>query len=147
MFGRNHSMLEHRISALEKKILELESLLQTQKPKTTATKKDRKAAKNEKLTHTVMDNTGWDYEQAKEAMAHSRKISGAEPKDYVAYRFWELNDDLQKTYFTKGLANALRRKYNTNKANLRYFKNKNEFNTAFADFLGRPWIHTPEASL
>ena len=110
-------------------------------------KKARKERKNEKLLMTVIVNTGWDYEQAKAAMEKSRVISGAEYKDYVAYRFWELPDEVQKTYFTKGDANALRKKYNTNKDNLRFFMNKNEFNEKFEKFLGRPWAHTAQMTL
>lgn len=106
-------------------------------------KKARRARKNEKLLLTVIVNTGWDYQQAKDAMAKAEKISGAEYKDYVAYRFWELDDEAQKTYFTKGDANALRKKYNTNKDNLQFFMNKSQFNKTFAAYLGRPWGHIP----
>lgn len=105
-------------------------------------KKARKEKKNQTLLLTVIINTGWDYEYAKECMEKARRISGAEYKDYVAYRFWELDDEVQKTYFTKGDANALRKKYNTNDDNIRIFMNKNEFNEVFSDYLSRPWAHT-----
>lgn len=110
-------------------------------------KKARKERKNNTLLLTVIINTGWDYQQAKDAMEKARQISGAEYKDYVAYRFWELPDDVQKTYFTKGDANALRKKYNTNPDHIRFFMNKNEFNETFEAFLGRPWAHTPQLTL
>lgn len=111
------------------------------------TKKEKRLKKNAKLILTVMENTGWDYETAKEKMDHAQELCGAEYKDYAAYRFWELDDDTQKTYFTKGMANALRKKYNTKKENLSCFMNKNEFDEVFSDFLGRPWAHVPKISL
>ena len=123
-----------------------EYLAQLKNEKVTG-KKARKERKNTTLLLTVIINTGWDYEQAKVAMEKAKQISGAEYKDYVAYRFWELSDDVQKTYFTKGDANALRKKYNTNKDNIRFFMNKNEFNETFEAFLGRPWAHTPQLTL
>ena len=146
MFGSKPSTLETRIEMLEKRILELEKQLQFTNRQTSTAKKDRKKQKQEKLLHTVMEQTGWNYDTAYKAMEHSRVISGAEPKDYVAYRFWELSDDQQKTYFTKDIANALRHKYNTSKENIHCFKNKNEFNAIFKEYIGRPWLHTTTAS-
>ncbi|NBH60262.1 hypothetical protein D1155_01060 [Anaerotruncus sp. 80] len=107
----------------------------------------RKAEKNEKFLHTVMENTGWSYEVAKEKMEESKAKCGAEYKDYVAYRFWETDEETQKTYFTKGDANALRKKYNTNKENVACFRNKNEFNEVFGDCLGRVWTYNKDVSL
>ena len=110
-------------------------------------KKARKERKNNVLLLKVIANTGWNCEEAKARMEKARVISGAEYKDYVAYRFWELDEEVQKTYFTKGDANALRKKYNTNKDNIRFFMNKNEFNEKFEQFLGRPWGYTSQISL
>ena len=104
-----------------------------------ATRKEKKARKNERLIHKVMKSTGWEYDEAKKHMDEAKKISGAEYKDYYAYKFWELTPDVQKTYFTKGCANALRKKYNVNKDNFSYFMNKDQFDEMFSEFLGRPW--------
>lgn len=139
----NHNL--HTIPAGEQAAAYLEILNRT---KVTG-KANRKKLKNEKLLMTVVANTGWSYNDAKAAMARAAEISGAEYKDYVAYRFWELPEEVQATYFTKGDANALRKKYNTSKDNIRFFMNKNEFNEKFEAFLGRPWAcnieMTPEA--
>lgn len=132
-----HLVPEHKQAEEYKKLLE---------ERTAKTKSEKRAKKNEKLIHTVMENTGWTYEMAKEKMDHSTEICGAEYKDYAAYRFWELDDATQRTYFTKGMANALRKKYNTNKKNINCFVNKNEFDEVFSDFLGRPWAHVPNVS-
>ena len=91
-----------------------------------------------------MENTGWSYEVAKEKMEESKAKCGAE---YKAYRFWETDEETQKTYFTKGDANALRKKYNTNKENVACFRNKNEFNEVFGDCLGRVWTYNKDVSL
>lgn len=110
-------------------------------------KREKKAKKNEKFLHTVMENTGWSYEQAKQRMEESKRKCGAEYKDYVAYRFWELDEETQKTYFTKGDANALRKKYNTNKERIACFRNKDEFNEVFRACLGRVWSYNQDVSL
>ena len=133
-----HLVPEHKQAKEYKKLLE---------KRAAKTKSEKRAKKNDKLIHTVMENTGWTYETAKEKMDHATEICGAEYKDYAAYRFWELDDATQCTYFTKGMANALRKKYNTNKKNTNCFINKNEFNEVFSDFLGRPWAHFPTISL
>lgn len=110
-------------------------------------RRERKARKNEKLLHSVMEATGWDYDYAKSKMNKSKEVCGAEYKDYYAYKFWEIDDDQQKTYFTKGMANALRRKYNTSKENVACFMNKNQFNEVFNECLGRPWAYNNDISL
>ena len=91
-----------------------------------------------------MDNTGWDYETARDKMDAADDLCGAEYKDYVAYEFWKLDAETQKTYLTKGCANRMRAKYNTNKASINRFQNKNEFNESFAPYLGRPWACNDE---
>lgn len=110
-------------------------------------KKERKQLKNERLIRTVMESTGWEYEYAKKTMDKSEELTGAEYKDYVAYKFWDLSDEEQKTYFTKGNANYLRKKYNTNKENIAYFTNKNQFNEVFGECLGRDWVYNRKTSI
>lgn len=112
-----------------------------------AANKKRKAQKNEKLLHKVMEETGWTEKEAKQIMKASKENCGAEYKDYVAYRFWEVDEETQKTYFTKGDANALRKKYNTNKEKVACFRNKNEFNEVFRECLGRVWSYNQDVSL
>lgn len=107
----------------------------------------KKAKKNEKALAAVIEATGWDRETAKEKMDKSHDICGAEYKDYAAYKFWEIDDEQQKTYFTKGHANALRKKYNTKEENVSCFMNKNEFNEIFTDYLGRPWSYNRNITL
>ena len=112
-----------------------------------AKRKERLEKKREKFIHEVMEATGWSYDEAVAHMDHATKISGAEYKDYVAFKFWEIPDELQATYFTKGDSNALRAKYNTSKKNTYCFMNKNEFNEIFSDYLGRPWSYNHDISL
>lgn len=110
-------------------------------------KKERKEKKNEKFIQLVMANTGWTHEEAQANMDRAQELFGAEYKDYASYRFWELDEDIQSTYFTKGHANALRKKYNTNKKNTEIFMHKSKFNEVFSDYLGRPWLCNTAATL
>lgn len=105
---------------------------------------DKKHKKNEKFIHIVMDATGWNYDKAKAEMDRSKRLCGAEYKDYASYEFWRLSKEKQATYFTKGNANALSAKYNTSIENKACFKNKDQFNRAFSKYLGRPWLCTKE---
>lgn len=109
-------------------------------------KKEKREKKRESQIKSVMDVTGWDYEVAKANMDKAKEISGAEYKDYLAYKFWEISEEEQSTYFTKGDANALRKKYNTNKINFDNFMDKSKFNTVFNEYLGRPWACNIEVS-
>lgn len=109
-------------------------------------KKEKKLRKNERLIHKVMTATGWEYEDAKRKMDDAKKLCGAEYKDYYAYKFWELAPEVQKTYFTKGCANAIRKKYNVNKENFSYFMNKDKFDEVFSEFLGRAWCRNRDVS-
>lgn len=103
-------------------------------------KKARKERMHKKLVLTVVLNTGWQYEFAKKVMEKSKANSLAEYKDYVAYRFWEVDEETQKTYYTIGVGKQLKKKYNINRENVRIFINKDQFNEKFNKFLGRPWL-------
>lgn len=106
----------------------------------------KKQKKNEKFINEVCEQTGWSFDEAKEKMDKATKLCGAEYKDYVAYEFWKKDEEEQKTFLTKGMANAVRNKYNTSVEKISCFMNKNEFNEVFEEYLGRPWIHTKDMS-
>lgn len=93
---------------------------------------------------TVVVNTGWDYEYAKAAMNRAKIISGASYENYISYKFWEIDEDIQKTYLTAGVGKKLKEKYNTNKYGTRVFINKDLFNDKFNQFIGRPWLSNVE---
>lgn len=117
----------------------------------TAQKKKRKAdrlkKKNAGYIADVVKATGWDPEYAEEKMKQAKKANGASYEHYAIYRFWELSEDVQKTYFSKGDADKLRDKFNKNNDVLRVFMNKDLFCKNFDQYLGRPWLSTAGMTL
>ncbi|MEI6580077.1 MAG: sugar-transfer associated ATP-grasp domain-containing protein, partial [Eubacteriales bacterium] len=59
--------------------------------------------------------------------------------DYDVFQMERTNAKQRKTFITRGVNNNFVKSLND--VNYRhYFKNKDEFNTAFADFIGRKWM-------
>lgn len=68
---------------------------------------------------------------------------GAGPLDYDLFEFYTLSEKQRKTYVTRGVNNALVKKYN-NASMWHIFDNKNEFNTIFKDYINRDWCFTKD---
>ncbi len=66
---------------------------------------------------------------------------GAGPLDYDLFEFYNLNRAQRKTYVTRGVNNALVKKFN-DRSMWHIFDNKNEFNNIFADYINREWLFT-----
>ncbi len=66
---------------------------------------------------------------------------GAGPLDYDLFEFYNLNSKQRKTYITRGVNNALVKKYNSKK-HMYIFDNKAEFNNTFSKFINRDWLAT-----
>ncbi|MBQ7455062.1 MAG: hypothetical protein IJS53_01355, partial [Clostridia bacterium] len=65
--------------------------------------------------------------------------------DYKIAAMYRLNDAQRRTVITRGISNGIVRRMN-DKAYWHYFDDKTEFNTLFADQVGRKWIKV-DASL
>lgn len=74
-------------------------------------------------------------------MIYSGFAYGAGPNDYELFEFYNLPHKNRKTYITRGVNNALVKKFN-DKAYWHYFDNKDDFNRAFAKFVSRHWVTT-----
>lgn len=66
---------------------------------------------------------------------------GAGPLDYDLFEFYTLTRKQRKTYVTRGVNNALVKKFNS-PDKWHIFDNKNEFNTIFAKYINREWLFT-----
>lgn len=64
---------------------------------------------------------------------------GAGPNDYELFEFYNLKSANRKTYITRGVNNALVKKYN-NKAYWHLLDNKDDFNNLFREFVHRDWV-------
>ena len=63
--------------------------------------------------------------------------------DYKIAAMYKLNDEQKKTVITRGISNSIVRRMN-DKAYWHFFDDKTEFNTLFADQIGRKWIRSDE---
>lgn len=70
---------------------------------------------------------------------------GAGPLDYELFEFYNLNSAQRKTFVTRGINNALVKKYNL-KEYWHIFDNKNEFNETFEEYIDREWLFTKDLS-
>ena len=68
---------------------------------------------------------------------------GAGPLDYELFEFYNLTAAQRKTYVTRGVNNALVKKYNAREY-WHIFDNKNEFNETFKDYIARDWLITKD---
>ncbi len=65
--------------------------------------------------------------------------------DYMIAEMYRLNDEQKRSVITRGVSNSIVRRMN-DKAYWHYFDDKTEFNTLFADEIGRKWLRS-DASL
>ncbi len=111
-----------------------------------ARKKQRAEKRDQRYLDQVVRATGWDEDYAREKMTEAKKNTGASFEHYAVYKFWDLDEETQKTFFCKGDTNRLRDKYNTDKETIRELMNKETFCKRFDAYLGRAWMSTNDCS-
>ena len=63
--------------------------------------------------------------------------------DYMIAEMYRLNDEQKRSVITRGISNGIVRRMN-NKAYWHFFDDKTEFNTLFADEIGRKWLRSDD---
>ena len=63
--------------------------------------------------------------------------------DYMIAEMYRLNDEQKRSVITRGVSNGIVRRMN-DKAYWHFFDDKTEFNTLFADEIGRKWLRSDE---
>ncbi|HHW94896.1 MAG TPA: hypothetical protein GX736_03070 [Mogibacterium sp.] len=90
-----------------------------------------------------MNESGWTRSDTLEKLRHARETNGVSTKLYYAYRFWELSEEEQATYFTNGIGRELSEKYSEEFViNRMMFYHKNFFLDKAEGFIGRKWLST-----
>ena len=106
-------------------------------------KKARRMAKrNEGYIDSVVEMSGMDRETALKKMTECRERTGMSFEHYKKYRFWEVPEEEQGSYFTKGMADELKNKYNRFPNTEFTFVHKNVFISSFKDYIGRISLYT-----
>lgn len=98
-----------------------------------------KQAELEKTIEKVVKLTGWESEFARTKILDARKRTGCAFKEYVLYKFYELEDVEQETYFLIRDSVRLANKYDVNKEFSKILCDKELTNERFAEYLRRPW--------
>lgn len=106
-------------------------------------KKERKEQilkkKKEAAIHQTMELTGWDEAYATAKFEDAYKRTKCTPKEYVMYRFYEIPEEKQETYYLSCYQHILQEKYNANKKFTKMLYDKEQTNLYFAEYVRRPW--------
>lgn len=98
----------------------------------------------EKTIKQVMELTGWDYDMASEKIQSARQRAGCSYKEYVMYRFYELDDKTQEEFFCYRLSRNLAEKYDVDKKFVKMLCDKELTNECFDKYLHRKWCVNTE---
>lgn len=111
------------------------------------TKEEKLREQREEAIAKVMKITGWDYDFTKDKIADARKRTGCAYKEYVLYKFYELDEEEQSKYFLVKQSQQIARKFDTNKKFVKILCDKELTNVHFSKYLGRPWCVNTKISL
>ena len=162
-FLKKNTDLEERIIALEKRVAALEK--KNKKLAAAAAKSEEKVEKDEKKSEKktdkkldkqakkeasfqkqvdtnvkrVMERTGWDYETTKAKMLATIDRISCTPTEFFLYRFYELTEEEQDTYYIAKYQKLFQKKYGTNKDFVALLYDKERTNNHFAEYVRRPW--------
>lgn len=115
-------------------------------PKKLSEKDEKKARKEaafqkkvENSVKKVMERTGWDYESTKAMLLATVERTGCTPTEFFLYRFYELTEEEQDTYYIAKYQKLFQKKYGTNKDFVALLYDKERTNNYFAEYVRRPW--------
>jgi len=94
----------------------------------------------------VSGATGWSREMAKEKILDARSRSGCAYKEYVLYKFYEVEESEQERYFLIHDSKKLQDKYNKNQEFKRILRDKSKTNAYFENYVKRTWCVNTEVS-
>ncbi len=110
-------------------------------------RKNRHGNEKDKFYPIISEKTGWSVAEIKAKVIDAKERTGATLKDYYAFRFWELTEEEQATYFTQKLSNKISKKYDTNEFSRDILLNKELSCYHFSEFFKRPWCISKAVSL
>ncbi len=110
-------------------------------------RKNRDTSKKEIFYATIMEETGWTRQELSAKIADAKERTGATWKDYYAFRFWEIDEEEQATYFTQKLSNKLSEQYDVNDYHRDILLNKELSCYTFSEFFKRGWCINRTTSL
>lgn len=109
-----------------------------QKEKSGVSKEELEKRKTKAIVE-VMLKTGWSYEKTVDKIQEASNRTGCAYKEYVMYKFWELDEETQNALFLIKDSMKVAAKWDTNKMVYRMLTNKELTNEHFNEYLKRPW--------
>ena len=101
----------------------------------------------ESIIKSVMEATGWSYEQTCDKILDAQKRTGCSYKEYLMYKMYTLDESTQNELFLVSMSKKVVAKYSVSKEIFMLLCDKELTNTAFSEFLKRPWCVNTKISL
>ena len=102
-------------------------------------KREHLKEEKQKAIAAVVQKTDWDATVAEKRISEARHRTGCAYKEYVTYKFYELDEELQNSLFLIIHSKKIAKKYDTNKKFVKMLTNKELTNECFSEYLKRPW--------
>lgn len=102
-------------------------------------KKEIQKKEQEKILASVMEETGWEREKAKQEIELASQRTGCAWKEYLLYRFYELTEEEQGKVFLMDFSKKLGNKYDVDREFQSMLRNKEKTNIYFSEYMKRPW--------
>lgn len=110
-------------------------------------RKLHKEKKQEKAIAGIMEKTGWDHDYTEAKILEAQERTGCTYKEYLIYKFYELDAAEQEEVFVAHESRKITAKYDVNKEFVDMLYNKEATNEYFSEFLNRPWCVNTKISL
>ncbi len=94
----------------------------------------------ERYIRRVCEATGWTREKVLAEMQIAKEKTGASGENYAVYRFWELDEDQQKSFFTRGDVEKLQEMFAGSEGNAGVLQNRIAGTRRISPYLGRAWM-------
>lgn len=102
-------------------------------------RKKREDKQKEKTIAEVMKVTGWSHEDTEAAVVEAQSRTDCTWKEYMIYKFYEQEKELQNEIFMINESKKISNKYDVDKEFVKVLCNKESTNNCFSEYLRRPW--------
>ena len=92
----------------------------------------------------IMAATGWDEDTCIRNFRKARKMTGCRLDEYVQYRFYDMDEETQKSWCLVSVTKGMTKTFNTDPDFVNLLRNKARTNEYLSDYLGRAWCVNTE---
>lgn len=110
-------------------------------------RKQHKTKTDADAVEKIMKATGWEHDYAVAQIEEARKRTGCRYKEFLIYKFYELDKEEQEKVFLVEDSRKITTKYDVNKKFIHMLRDKEATNNYFSQCLRRPWCVNTKISL